>query len=218
MIAGCGDWIGFGCELALADLIEAAVVIERRVLRPQPLDDAEPFLGAFVALGVSHHRSAEHVDLRLVPAGDDVEGVASAGDVVDRGRLLGRHDRMVERDVRGREHAGLAGRGGDAGGPGIGLEAGALRIGGAAEAVPARHRHQRLELHLLGEPRQRQRARPGEVEPAVELRHHAAAVEIGLKGAELQLAGAEGGVGLAPVPAQPRGRRHRRHLIPSSPP
>ena len=38
----------------------------------------------------------------------------------------------------------------DAGRPGVGLEARTLRIGLAAPAHPARHRNERLELHLVG--------------------------------------------------------------------
>src|SRR5262249_56097767 len=108
-----------GRQIALGDLVELAFVVEAFVLGPQPLDDGEPLLGAGVAVLVGHHHAAEHVDLRLVPAGDDVERIAPTGNMVDYGRLLGGDDRVIERDVRGREHAGLAGRGGDAGGPGI---------------------------------------------------------------------------------------------------
>jgi hypothetical protein len=62
-----------GREIALGDLEEAPVVVERIVLGPQPPDDREPFLGAGVAVFVVQHRLAEHLDLRLHPAGDDVE-------------------------------------------------------------------------------------------------------------------------------------------------
>jgi hypothetical protein len=51
-----------------------------------------------------------------------------------------------------------------------------------------RDRYQRLELHLVGELRQRDRAGPTDLETAVEVRHHAAAVEVGLESSELQLA------------------------------
>ena len=49
------------------------------------------------------------------------------------------------------DHAGILRRARDAGSPGEGLEARALRIGGPAKAPPARHRHQRLKFHLVGE-------------------------------------------------------------------
>ena len=94
-------------QIALLDLEEAALVVERLVLGPQPLDDGDPFLGAGVAVLVGQHRLAEHLDLGLHPAGDDVEDEAAVGDVVDRRRLLGGDDRMVDGDVRGRDHADL---------------------------------------------------------------------------------------------------------------
>ena len=68
---------------------------------------------ALIAGVVLHLRLAEHLDLRLVPAGDDVEAEAAAGDVVDGGGLLGGHDRMDGRHVRGGEDAGILGRGAD---------------------------------------------------------------------------------------------------------
>src|SRR5207237_3252863 len=75
----------------------------------------------------------------------------------------------------------------------------ALWIGRATEAAPARHGHQRFEFHLVGELSQRHRVRPGDFQPAIEVRHHAAGVEIGLERAELELARTERWVDLAPV-------------------
>jgi hypothetical protein len=74
-----------------------------------------------------------------------------------------------------------------------------LRIGRAAESMPARDRHQSLEIHLFRKPGEPERIRPGDVEPTVEVRHHAAAVEIGLESSELQSAAAEGRIGFAPI-------------------
>src|SRR5262249_9445873 len=124
-------------QIAFCDLVELALVVERVVLGPQPLDDGAPLLGAGLTLGVSHDRAAEHVDSRLVPSGHDVERVTAAGNMIDDRGLLGGDDRVVERDMRSGEDAGLGGRSRNAGGPGVSLEASALRIGGAAEAVPA---------------------------------------------------------------------------------
>src|SRR5262249_35427801 len=172
---------------------------ERVVLGPQPLDNGEPLLGAGVTFGVSHHGAAEHVDFRLVPSGHDVECVTAAGNMIDDRGLLGGDDRMIERDMRGGEDAGLGGRSRNAGGPGVSLEASALWIGGAAESVPARDRYQRLEIHLFGESGETERIQPGDVEPTVEVRHHAAAVEIGLESSELQFAAAEGRISYAAI-------------------
>ena len=159
----------------------------------------EPFLGAGVAVVVFEERDAEHFHFRIIPAVDHVERVAAAGNMIDHGRLLGGDDRMIERDMRGRDHAGIFGRAGNAGRPGEGLEARPLRIGRAAKAAPARHRHQRLEFHVVGELGQRHGIRPGDFEPAVEVRHHAAGIEIGLKRAELELAAAQRRIDLAAV-------------------
>ena len=186
-------------QIAALDAVELAVEVESLVRGPQPLDDGEPFLGAGVAVVVLEERDAEHFHFRIIPAVDDVERVTAIGNVIDDGRLLGGDDRMIERDMRGRDHAGIFGGAGDAGGPGEGLEARPLRIGGAAKAAPARHRHQRLEVHLVGELRQRHGVRPGQFQPAVEIRHHAAGIEIGLERAELELAAAERRIGVAPV-------------------
>ena len=155
-------------------LVELAVEIETLVLAPQTLDDRHPFLGAGIAFLVIEQRNAEHFHFREIPAIDDVKRVAAVGNVVDDRRLLGGNDRMIERNVRCRNDAGVLCRRGDAGGPGEGLETRPLRIGLAAEAAPARHRHQRLEIHVVGKLRQRDGVRPGDVEAAVEIRHHAA--------------------------------------------
>ena len=81
-------------EIALLDLKVLAVEIEFVVLGPQPLDDLEPFDRELVADFMIEQRRAEHFDFGAVPAGDDVERKPPAGDVIDRGRLLGHHDRM----------------------------------------------------------------------------------------------------------------------------
>ena len=157
----------------------------------------QPFGGAIIAVVVLHQRRAEHFDLRPVPAGDDIEREAAAGDVIDRGRLLRRHHRMDGRHVRGGEDAGIMRRGADRRGPGKALEARAVEIGDPAESVPAADRHQRLELHRLGDFRQFQRVRPVDLEHAVDGRNGAAAVEIGAEGAELELPVVEDRIGAA---------------------
>ena len=186
-------------QVAALDAVEFAVVVERLVLRPQPLDDAEPLLGAGVAILVLQKRDAEHFHFGKIPAVDDVERVAAVGDVVDDGRLLGGDDRVVQRDMRGGHHARRSRRAGNAGRPGIGLKARTLRIGRAAKAAPARHRHQGLEIHLVGQLRQGHGIGPRNLEPAVEVRHDATGVEIGLKRAEFELTGPERRVGGVPV-------------------
>src|SRR5262249_47551758 len=104
----CGIWSldRLRLQVTFGDLVELALVVERVVLGPQPLDDGEPFLGAGVTLGVSHHWAAEHVDFRLIPSGHDVEGVTAARNMIDDRGLLGGDDRVIERDVRGCEDPG----------------------------------------------------------------------------------------------------------------
>src|SRR5262249_35081404 len=131
--------------------------------------------------------------------------------------LFGGDDRVIERDMRGGEDAGLGGRSRNAGGPGVSLEASALRIGGAAEAVPARDRHQRLKIHLFGEPGETERIGPRDAERAVAVRQYAAAVESGCESSELQFAAAEGRISYAAI-LLPGGTRGHRRPSSSSPP
>ena len=161
------------------------------------LEDVQPFCGAFVAIVVLHHRRAEHLDLGLVPAGDDVEREAAAGDVIYGGRLLRRHDRMNGRHMRGGEDAGIARRGADGRRPGETLEARTVKVGGTAESLPASNWHQRLELHLLENPGQFQRVGPIDLQDAVDGGDRTTAVEVRSKRAELEFTIVENRIGLA---------------------
>ena len=73
-----------------------------------------------------------------------------------------------------------------------------LKLVIAAEALPAADRHQRLELHLVGQPRERQRARPVGLQSAVDRGDRAAVAQIAGEGAELELAVIEERIGFAP--------------------
>src|SRR5580704_13838765 len=115
-------------QVAALDAVVLAVEVERLVFAPQQLDDSQPFFGAGKARLVLQERDAEHFHFRKIPAVDYVERIAAIGNVIDHGRLLGGNDRMVERDMRGRDYARVFGRAGDARGPGEGLEARALWI------------------------------------------------------------------------------------------
>src|ERR1700684_2989234 len=108
-------------------MVELGVEVETLVLAPEPFDDGHPFLGAGVTILVFEERDAEHLHFRKVPAVDDIERIAAVGNVIDDGRLLGGNDRVVERDMRGGDHAGMPRRAGDARGPGKSLKAWALR-------------------------------------------------------------------------------------------
>ena len=91
-------------------LEELPVEVELRFVAPQPLNDGQPLREVVVPLVVLPQRGAEHVQLRLVPAADDVKAEASARDQVDGSGLLGRDDRMDGRGVGCGEHGGM-GRG-----------------------------------------------------------------------------------------------------------
>ncbi len=179
----------------LLDLVEPAFVVELFLPGPQQLEDLEPLDGALIARVVLELLLAKHLDLRLVPAGHDVEVEAAAGHVVDGGSLLGGHDGMDRRHMRRGEDARISGRGADRRRPRTRLEPLSVEVGDTAEALPAADRHQRLELHLIAHARQRQRIRPGCLQHAIDAGNGAAAAEIGAEGAELELAGVEQRVG-----------------------
>jgi hypothetical protein len=69
----------------------------------------------------------------------------------------GGNDRMIERHVRRGDHAAPRRGCRNVGRPRIGLKPRTLRIVRAAEPPPARHRHEHLKLHLVGEFCQRYR-------------------------------------------------------------
>ena len=141
------------------------------------------------------HRHAEHFKLGSVPSGDDIDGVAAAADVIDHGRLLGGHDRMDGRNVRGGEHGRIFGRGRHSGCPAEAFESGAIEIGLAAEALPAPDRHQRFEFHLVRYLREPQRVGPGDLQGSRHGGDGATAAQIGAERTELQLAVVEQRIG-----------------------
>src|SRR5215813_11107267 len=100
--------------------VVAAVVIERRLLRPDAEDDLEPFLATGVAVVMHVLLEPEHVELRLVPAADDVEAEAAAADVIRRDDLLRREHWRKERHMHGAEHGETLGGGQQAARPGDG--------------------------------------------------------------------------------------------------
>jgi hypothetical protein len=176
-----------GRKRPLLDPVEAAIEVELLVLGPQPPDDREPFGGALVARLVVEQIDPEHLDLRQIPAGHDVEHEASVGDVVDGGALLGGHDRMDGRHVRGGEDGGIGRRSADASRPGEAFEAGAIEVGDPAEAPPAPDRHQCLEPHLLGELGERERGGPADPQRAFDGGDRRPVVEVGTEVPSLSL-------------------------------
>ena len=95
---------------------------------------------------------AEHRELALVPADDDVQPEAAFADMVGGDHLLRRNDRIEQRRMHGAEHGDALGRGEQAGRPGDGLERRALVVGVAAVALPAPDREQEIDAGLVRHP------------------------------------------------------------------
>src|SRR4029453_3456822 len=97
----------------------------------------------------------EHVELRLVPAADNVKAEATAADVIGCDDLFRREYRWKERHMHSTKHSETLGSSQEAARPGKGLERAALEIGHAAIALPTPDRHQAFEaggVRHLGEP------------------------------------------------------------------
>ena len=147
--------------LRLLDVEIRRFEVERCLLGPQALDDAEPLGAVAIAIVVRPLRALEHLHLRREPAHHQIEGKAAVGDMVDGRRLLCRNDGMHGRHMRGRGDHDVLGRLSQPRGPGIGLERFAIEVGRAAEAAPARHRQGQLETHGIGAPDDLGRMLPG---------------------------------------------------------
>ena len=91
-------------ELALE--VDVPVAQQRAHDRERLLEAADPVV----------ERHAQGAELHVVPAGTETQDEPAAGDLVDRGRLLGEHERRVERGRRDERAEGDALRGlGEAG-------------------------------------------------------------------------------------------------------
>ena len=136
---------------ALVHAQELALVIELLLARPEQLHDLDPLGRVFVARVVLHDAARR---TSRAPARNQPQTMLRAkrpllmwSTVVACfaamiGWTVGTCEVVRTRDVLRRLR--------EAGGPGIGLEIGAVEIGLAAEALPARHRHQRLEAEPVG--------------------------------------------------------------------
>src|SRR5215467_14106537 len=86
-------------------------------------------------------REPEHVELRLVPAADNVEAEAAPADVIGRDDLLRCEHLRKERHMHGAEHSEALGGGQQAARPGDRFKRATLEIGRTAIALPAPDRH-----------------------------------------------------------------------------
>ena len=169
------------------ELVVAAVEVERLVLRPDAVDDLQPFLGVVVAAVVIAERNAHHAELDRVPARDDVEPEAPVADVIGGHHLLGGKDRIDERDVERAERRDLLRRGEQPARPRQRLEGRALGVALALVAVPAADRQQELEAGLVGELRRLDVVVPGRVPALGRLGQAQPALAVHPEQAELEL-------------------------------
>src|SRR2546425_5429691 len=145
-----GPWRTFHA----VELVIRPLVIEPAFAGPDPLDDAPPLFALSVAGVVLLLGHPEHLELVLVPATDDVHAEASPANVVPRGHLLGRHERMMQGNVDRAEHVQAPRRGQQATRPGNRFEAGPVGVGLASVALPPRDGHHALDPDLVRHLRQ----------------------------------------------------------------
>src|SRR5690606_8244440 len=77
-----------GVEREVGEVVEPAVVVERRVARPPRLDDLDVLVSAGVPLVLGEGVALATL-LAVVPAGDEMDGQAAAGELVERRERLG---------------------------------------------------------------------------------------------------------------------------------
>jgi hypothetical protein len=116
-----------------------AIEVKFRILCPGALEKLQPLGCVFVAVVVGPHLRAEHVKLVLEPATDYVECKSSVGDVIDRRRHLGHHERMHERYMTGGQYGNVLGHRAERRGPGKALKCGGVEVGWSAISTPATH-------------------------------------------------------------------------------
>src|SRR5262249_34438855 len=131
------------------ELIVGAIVVERPLAGPDPFDDAPPFGTLGVPTVVLQLVHAEHLELVVVPATDQVRADPPLPDVVGGGELLGGEQRVVERNGERAEDVYALSRRQQSAGPGDRLEARAVRVGLTAVALPAGNRDQALDPNLV---------------------------------------------------------------------
>ena len=77
----------FRFERVVVETVEVALKSEV-VLRPDPFERADEFLGTAITLVMVEPWFADGPELTTEPAADDVDGGAAAGQLVQRGELL----------------------------------------------------------------------------------------------------------------------------------
>jgi hypothetical protein len=134
----------------------------------------------------SSGRQVEHAQFLRIPATHDVQREAAARQVIDRGALLGGHNRVNRGHMGRAKDRGMIGHRAHAGSPSQGIVAGAVEIGGATEAPPARHRNQSLKAGPIRGGDDVAAVRPSHFEMPRRCRRGAAVADIGPEHTELQ--------------------------------
>ena len=165
------------------------VEVEILLRAPGLLDGVDPVLRVGVARLVLALLHAEHLELALVPAGDDVEAEAAVADVVGGDALLGGDDRMEQRRVHGAEHGDALGLGEQPGGPGHRLQRLAVQIGVAAVALPAADRQHEVDAGGVRHAGEREAVRPARRPALRHLGGRAAGRAVGAEQADLERVG-----------------------------
>ncbi len=175
---------GLRLHHGLLQIEEAARIVERLRLGPAARHDVDPFLAQHVAVVVRAEVDAEHVELFLVPAADDVEAEAPLADMVGGHHLLRRDDGVDRGDVHRAERHDPARRGEKARRPGEGLEARPVMVGGPAIAFPAPERQHEVEPGVVGHAGEGEVVPPARLPPLGENRGGEPAGAVGAEQAE----------------------------------
>ncbi len=140
----------FGLAPHAMALKPGAVVVEFGFRLPDGTDEVEPFGGVDIAFIVLAPGGTKHLKFVLVPAADEVESKATAGDMVDGGALFGGRHRVYEGHMTVTEHTAVGGEGADGCRPSEGFEGAMVEVGSAAIAFPAGYEEKDFEAGAVG--------------------------------------------------------------------
>ena len=156
---------------------------------PHRFHRVDPFLAVGVARLVVALGDAEHGELALVPAADDVEAETPLPHKVGGHERLGGDDRVEERRVNGGEHRHALGIGQQPRRPGDRLQRLALIVGLAAIALPPADGQHEIDAGVLGHPGERQVVGPVARPAFGHAGHGAPGRAVGAEQAELEPVG-----------------------------
>ena len=132
-------------------------------------------------------RNAEHAELVLVPAANDIQSEAAIADMIAGGDLLGGEDRIDQSHMQGGKGDDVFGRRQQPAGPNQGFERRAVMIGLAAIAGPAAKGQHELKPRRVGHLRDLDIVFPSRLPTLRHRRAGNAAGTVGGKYADLEL-------------------------------